>query len=944
MATPKKQKNKTDRISLINGDSIDCLKTKYSNSIDSLVTDPPAGIAFMGKSWDEDKGGRDAWIEWISKIFKEAMRVMKPGAHGFVWALPRTSHWTATALENAGFEIRDVVTHVFGCLSEDSEVLTTDGWKRWDELKSLEVLSFDLNKKTFLFERPEEKYIYDYDDTAYSLESDKTDQIVSRNHRCIVERSGNDIFKFAEALQSKESVPFLESLSDLPDTIPCKNKRTGIEKQMLLQSVWGDFGRKDLSNEKEKKAYLSRVQEAIQSKKPYFLLKSKILFKRLLWIIKKKRSPSLFKNEENSVERPCGLDKKVNGFISEKDEGLEKSCVERRCNFQEKQGELYRTKIPSLPKEVSLDGTQGRLCDGASDKNGNKTETNPLEDGSGSPHRSQYEEQPDIELDAIQEQQRAQTIRRTRVEVKKIKYKGKVWCVKTSTGAFVARRNGKIFITGNSGFPKNHDVSKSLDKQFGAKRKVIWSKKKLQSYGLKNNNCYGADIDRGGIQEITSPSTPEAKKWDGFGTALKPASEHWILVKKPLSEKTVAKNFLRHGAGGVNVDASRIGTKGATKRSHQSKTKTATGWSTGHEVEELNAGRFPSNFVLSHSPECELKGEKKVKGSFLNHECNSETKSGHMVGKKKQKRIGFASKDGTETVEDWNCVDSCPVKLLDEQSGEVRSAGNYPSDSSTENKIYGKRKGVQGQLYSDRGGPSRFFYCAKPSKRERNAGLDSSELVWENSAWEKLGLNLLTGNINQRVRDTSDDILKAGSKWSTDIYGHSISEQYPKGMISTISTVIKLIIELKTLNASQSSNIKEYIQDAIRTIEENGLSLAESVEPLNQLDLNTIEEKTASLLGVVRALCPMLLTIRKNALTGNFHSTIKSKKLMSYLITMITPPNGVVLDPFMGSGSTGVAAIESGFRFLGIEKEKEYFEIAKKRVRIKPTKNTRGTK
>ena len=52
---------------------------------------------------------------------------------------------------------------------------------------------------------------------------------------------------------------------------------------------------------------------------------------------------------------------------------------------------------------------------------------------------------------------------------------------------------------------------------------------------------------------------------------------------------------------------------------------------------------------------------------------------------------------------------------------------------------------------------------------------------------------------------------------------------------------------------------------------------------------------------------------------------------MKYLITMITPPNGIVLDPFMGSGSTGVACGKE-FKFLGIEKEKEYFDIAEKRI------------
>jgi site-specific DNA-methyltransferase (adenine-specific) len=66
--------------------------------------------------------------------------------------------------------------------------------------------------------------------------------------------------------------------------------------------------------------------------------------------------------------------------------------------------------------------------------------------------------------------------------------------------------------------------------------------------------------------------------------------------------------------------------------------------------------------------------------------------------------------------------------------------------------------------------------------------------------------------------------------------------------------------------------------------------------------------------------------------TANFHPTVKPLKLMEYLIKLITPPNGKVLDPFMGSGSTGCAALRLGFGFVGIEREKEYLEIAKCRI------------
>ena len=75
-----------------------------------------------------------------------------------------------------------------------------------------------------------------------------------------------------------------------------------------------------------------------------------------------------------------------------------------------------------------------------------------------------------------------------------------------------------------------------------------------------------------------------------------------------------------------------------------------------------------------------------------------------------------------------------------------------------------------------------------------------------------------------------------------------------------------------------------------------------------------------------------LRKVENTATTGNNHPTVKPTDLMAYLCRLVTPPGGVVLDPFMGSGSTGKAAMREGFRFIGIEREPEYMEIAEKRI------------
>ena len=99
---------------IICGDCLEELPAIPEDSIDAICTDPPAGIAFMGKEWDKDKGGRDKWIAWMEEVAFGCLRAVKPGGHALVWALPRTSHWTGMAWENAGWEPRDKISHVFG--------------------------------------------------------------------------------------------------------------------------------------------------------------------------------------------------------------------------------------------------------------------------------------------------------------------------------------------------------------------------------------------------------------------------------------------------------------------------------------------------------------------------------------------------------------------------------------------------------------------------------------------------------------------------------------------------------------------------------------------------------------------------------------------------------------------------------------------------------------
>jgi len=99
---------------IIHGDCFEVLKDIPDNYFESLITDPPAGISFMGRDWDDHKGGMLNWINWFSEVMNECLRTMKPGACGLVWSIPRTSHWTGMALELAGFRLIDIIHHCQG--------------------------------------------------------------------------------------------------------------------------------------------------------------------------------------------------------------------------------------------------------------------------------------------------------------------------------------------------------------------------------------------------------------------------------------------------------------------------------------------------------------------------------------------------------------------------------------------------------------------------------------------------------------------------------------------------------------------------------------------------------------------------------------------------------------------------------------------------------------
>jgi len=321
-----------------------------------------------------------------------------------------------------------------------------------------------------------------------------------------------------------------------------------------------------------------------------------------------------------------------------------------------------------------------------------------------------------------------------------------------------------------SGFPKSHNIGKAIDKIEGNEREVVGQQ---TSTDIRGGNLLNSISDKGeGTYKINI--TKGNSDWEGWGTALKPAHEPIVMARKPLSEKSIAENVLKHGTGGINIDGSRI-----------------------EFVDEKD-----KESVLD--PITGIKGYKHTSGAMTGGISRMDV--GNPIGRFPANII-FDEEAG---------------QLLDEQSGVSKSNGG--TNKILKNEIYGEIKTPQEYFnYADKGGASRFFYCPKSSKKDRNEGLDN---------FEDRPSQLNSGGIGRKI---------------------SVEKR----------------------------------------LEENGENVP---------------------------------TMKNN------HPTVKPTDLMRYLINLITPSNGTILDPFMGSGSTGKAAVRCGVNFIGIEKEQEYMDISKARI------------
>lgn len=163
-----------------------------------------------------------------------------------------------------------------------------------------------------------------------------------------------------------------------------------------------------------------------------------------------------------------------------------------------------------------------------------------------------------------------------------------------------------------SGFPKSMDVSKAFDKRAGAEREVIGKRTDGRyAYERRDETIFNGYADRVGgkagfsaekYNQITAPATELARKWDGWGTALKPSHEPIIVARKPL-EGTVCDNVERWGTGAINVDGCRIGdgydrASGGLRKAKHAENESSFSLAMNQD-KRPTGGRFPANIVTT---------------------------------------------------------------------------------------------------------------------------------------------------------------------------------------------------------------------------------------------------------------------------------------------------------------------------------------------------------
>jgi hypothetical protein len=370
------------------------------------------------------------------------------------------------AIEDAGFEIRDCLMYMYGCLSEDTSPVTPNGIVPYSSIRVDDpILCYNPSDHTYGFQPVEAVYEYDIDEDVFHLDSESTHQIVSRNHRCILELGGAETFVFAEqaARQPEVRVPVLEDLSGLLHTLRSRHQGTGNSQQDVQQNLHESEPQSTTHGKHypdgATKAEVDNLCGVFQGSVEADLLPNEGSRSNLL--------PTLQRGTQGQgtytslAQRQSGVDGNQPGKLPGEDDREQQSSVEGRVTVQ-----AAPREVGSVPVTIHQHGETRWMGSSTSVGGGTGVKQTSNIGGGSTPHQPQLSGQSSDKPDAVRVECRPFTASRwvghhtSLVTISRHHYTGKIWCVKVPTGSFVAVRNGLAFATGNSGFPKSKSCLK----------------------------------------------------------------------------------------------------------------------------------------------------------------------------------------------------------------------------------------------------------------------------------------------------------------------------------------------------------------------------------------------------------------------------------------------------------------------------------------------------
>ena len=512
-----------------------------------------------------------------------------------------------------------------------------------------------------------------------------------------------------------------------------------------------------------------------------------------------------------------------------------------------------------------------------------------------------------------------------------------------------------------SGFPKAQDIGKAIERRAGKKDKQkyegrtnngkLYYPKREEKWGdavesakesisprcVKCHSSTGPIHKKCSRKDCIKPwiKEPADNEWHGWKTALKPAHEPICMARKPMKGSAV-DNVLKHGVGALNIDASRIAFKDLPQGRALDKVVIGGGSHTPNksnqpEYTPNEQGRFPSNVIgevegyqkyfykpkSDHEPICMAR--KPMKGSTVDNVLK------HNVGALNIDATRIPSNDKPQANSKGTTKGF--RKFMDKhQKGEAQD------NSNDEGYIPNTEGRFPSNVIGEVEGYQKYFYCPKVSRKERHRGFEhipdpisnyTLGDVKNHPLWDKsIGTNLQ--RLKHKIMEHNKDV---GPKLDP---------------LSHIPTTKSMLEQMGAAYADKDGNPVAYedrhnkphiLIPGIGLIYTHGLKheYEQWCKKKNKDPLSHIPTDPGGIYDIDKG--KYIGTKRQQANSvGNNHPTVKPVALMKYLIKLVAPQGSHIIDPFMGSGTTGMAAKELGITFTGIEMDKNYCDIAKTRI------------